>query len=102
MRKRLSTLFIVCFIPGLIMAGQNMPFDKYFVDKTMRVDYFHFGNAKEEAVTLDRVYEQGTWAGSKRNLIDPFNVGRYAYKVYDSASGTLVFSKGFDQERLRP
>jgi hypothetical protein len=78
------------------MAGQNVPFDEYFVDRTMRIDYFHSGNAKEEAVTLDRVYEQGSWAGSRRNLIDPFNIGRYAYKVYDAASGTLIFSKGFD------
>ncbi len=96
MLRRVSAFFIACFIPVLHLAGQNVPFDKYFVDRTMRVDYFHFGNAKEEAVTLDRVYEQGIWAGSKRNLIDPFNVGRYSYKVYDSASGTLIFSRGFD------
>ena len=96
MGKRFCILLIACSIPVLLLAGQNVAFDKYFVDKTMRVDYFHFGNAKDEAVTLDRVYEQGTWAGSKRNLIDPFNVGRYSYKVYDAASGTLVYSRGFD------
>jgi hypothetical protein len=96
MSKPFGALFIVCFIPGLIMAGQEVPFDKYFVDKTMRIDYYHFGNAKEEEVSLDAVYEQGIWAGSRRNLIDPFNVGRYSFKVYDSASGTLIFSKGFD------
>jgi IgA Peptidase M64/Peptidase M64 N-terminus len=96
MKKWIGALAIVCFVPGLITAGQTVPFDKYFVDKTMRVDYFHSGNAKEEAVALDRVYEQGIWAGSKRNLIDPFNIGRYGYKVYDAASGTLIFSKGFD------
>src|SRR5512139_2437329 len=96
MSKPFGALFIFCFIPGLIMAGQEVPFDKYFVDKTMRIDYYHFGNAKEEEVSLDAVYEQGIWAGSRRNLIDPFNVGRYAFKVYDSASGTLIFSKGFD------
>jgi hypothetical protein len=96
MLKRSSAFIVALFVPWLLLAGQDVPFDKYFVDKTMRVDYFHFGNAKEEEISLDRVYEQGTWAGSRRNLIDPFNVGRYAYKVYDSASGTLVFSKGFD------
>ncbi len=96
MRKRLSMLFVACFIPALLLAGQSVPFDKYFIDKTMRIDYFHVGNAREEAVTLDRVYEQGIWAGSLRNLIDPFDIGRYAYKVYDAASGTLIFSKGFD------
>jgi hypothetical protein len=94
--KRLTIFLIACFIPALFLAGKPVPFDKYFVDKTMRVDYFHVGNAREEAVTLDRVYEQGTWAGSLQNLIDPFDIGRYAYKVYDAASDTLIFSKGFD------
>ena len=96
MRRLAAALFIAGLAPGLLIAGQDAGFDKYFVDKTMRVDYFHFGNAKEEAVSLDRVYEQGTWAGSRRNLIDPFNVGRYCYKVYDVASGSLLFARGFD------
>ena len=96
MRKCFFILFALCLVPGLVTAGQDVPFDRYFVDKTMRIDYFHCGDAKEETVTLDRVYEQGIWAGNKRNLIDPFNIGRYAYKVYDAAFGTLIFSKGFD------
>jgi hypothetical protein len=94
--RRFSVLLIVCLIPALLLAGQSVPFDKYFIDKTMRIDYYHVGNAREEAVTLDHIYEQGSWAGSLRNLIDPFAVGRYAFKVYDGASGTLIFSKGFD------
>lgn len=96
MRKQLSFFLIACLVPAAVLSGQTVQFDKYFVDKTMRVDYFHVGNALEETVTLDRVYEQGVWAGSRRNLIDPFDIGRYAFKVYDAASGDLIFSKGFD------
>jgi hypothetical protein len=62
----------------------------------MRIDYFHAGDAKDEIITLDRVYEQGTWAGSTRNLIDSFNLGRYCVKVFDASTGELLFSKGFD------
>jgi hypothetical protein len=96
MMKRISLFLVLLGISALLPAGQSVPFDKYFVDKTMRIDYFHVGNAREEAVTLDRIYEQGIWAGSLRNLIDPFDIGRYAYKVYDVQSGRLVFSRGFD------
>ena len=96
MRKQLSFFLIACLVPAAVLSGQTVHFDTYFVDKTMRVDYFHVGNAQEETVTLDRVYEQGVWAGSRRNLIDPFDIGRYAFKVYDAASGDLIFSKGFD------
>lgn len=71
-------------------------FDRYFVDKTMRIDYFHIGDAKKEMATIDQVYEQGSWAGNLNNLIDTFNNGRYSVKVYDLSSGILIFSKGFD------
>jgi hypothetical protein len=62
----------------------------------MRVDYFHIGDATTEIVTLDHVYQYGIWAGSFKNLIDNFNNGAYYYKIYDEASGKLIFSLGFD------
>lgn len=71
-------------------------FDKYFTDKTMRIDCFHIGDAKEEMATIDQAYEQGSWAGSLNNLIDTFHNGRYSVKIYDLSSDTLIFSKGFD------
>jgi len=89
-------MILVFFLPGLMFPQSPVDFDKYFLDKTMRVDYFHIGQAKEELVTLDQVYQQGLWAGSKKNLIDGFDFGRYTVKVYDAGSGTLIYSKGFD------
>lgn len=70
-------------------------FDNHFLDKTLRIDYYHIGDAKDEIATLDQLYVQGIWAGSKKNLIDAFNLGRYYAKVF-SQSGELLFSKGFD------
>jgi hypothetical protein len=96
MAKRIFVLALGLLTSGILLASPPVDFDKYFVDQTMRVDYFHTGNSKEEMITLDRVYEQGIWAGSRRNLIDPFNCGRYCVKVFDVASGELIFSKGFD------
>lgn len=98
MAKLFSFLFLfsLLFLSTVTGTTQVVDFDKYFLDRTMRVDYFHVGDAASELITLDRVYEQGSWAGSLKNLIDPFNLGRYAAKVYDAASGRLVFSRGFD------
>jgi hypothetical protein len=96
MAKRIFVLALGLLISGILMASPSAVFDKYFVDKTMRVDYFHIGNSKEEVITLDRVHEQGIWAGSLRNVIDPFNCGRYCVKVFAAATGELIFSKGFD------
>ena len=95
--KRLGVaLFLICLMALTACSQTQNVFDRYFVDKTMRIDYFHIGDAQEEMVTLDQVYEQGIWAGSLHNLIDPFDNGRYYAKIYDLSSGELIFSKGFD------
>jgi len=96
MRRAIVYIIVILFIPGALSAQTSLNFDDYFVDKTMRLDYFHTGDAKEEWITVDQVYEQGTWAGSQRNLVDNFDNGRYYAKIYDSSSGQLLFSKGFD------
>ncbi|MBN2433401.1 MAG: peptidase M64, partial [Acidobacteria bacterium] len=78
------------------MAGEAPAFDKYFLDATLRIDYFHYGDSQTEAASIDRLYREGPWAGSRRYLLDPFNRGRYAVEIRDVSSGELIFSKGFD------
>jgi len=87
---------IIMIIPLTVSAMAPVKFDDYFIDKTMRIDFYHIGDAKTELVTLDQVFQYGIWAGSKKNLIDNFNNGRYYIKIYDAASGNLIYSKGFD------
>ena len=84
------------FLIMISISSAQVKFDDYFIDKTMRIDYFHIGDAKDEIITVDKIYQYGIWAGSIRNFIDDFNNGKYYYKVYDAASGNLIFSKGFD------
>lgn len=89
-------LFISVILFNSILMAQSVNFADYFTDQTMRIDYYHIGDAKEEIVTLDQVYKYGIWAGSTKNLIDNFNNGSYYYKIYDAATKTLLYSKGFD------
>jgi hypothetical protein len=81
----------------VLCAGQEPPrFERFFVDTTLRVDLYHVGNRAEESYTLDRVIRGGSWAGTTSNLIDPLNHGRYRARLVESASNTLIFSRGFD------
>ncbi|MBE3126165.1 MAG: hypothetical protein IMZ57_10985 [Acidobacteria bacterium] len=96
MKRFLTIIALAALTAGCARAQKGPAFDDWFVDKTMRVDYFHAGNSAEETIALDQVFGQGIWAGSRTHLVDPFNLGRYLVKVYDAASGTLIFSKGFD------
>jgi len=63
---------------------------------TLRVDYFHTGNANEERFSLDRVVvEPLAWPGNPAQPLDDTNLGKYRFEVADSATGQLRFSRGF-------
>ncbi|MEI7811697.1 MAG: M64 family metallopeptidase [Ignavibacteria bacterium] len=93
-----SCLFALAafLLPLIVNAREAIKFDDFFIDKTMRIDYFHIGDSSGEMVTIDKIYCQGIWAGSRKNLIDKFNNGRYYIKIYDQATKKLIYSKGFD------
>ena len=90
----LILLALFCALP--VFSQSPGKFSDYFINETMRIDYFHVGDKNREDITIDRVYRQGIWAGNPNSLIDEFNNGRYYIKVYDRAAGKLIFSKGFD------
>lgn len=96
MKFLIITTIIVLISSPLLYSQTVLDFDKYFKNATMRIDYYHIADAKSESITLDKVYRQGIWAGSKKNLLDPFNQGRYYVKIYDHESEMLIYSKGFD------
>jgi hypothetical protein len=77
-------------------TAEHPTFDRHFLDSTLRVDFHHGGDSNEEQVTLDRLYRQGIWAGSRVHLMDPFEVGRYVAEVSEPGSGTVLFRKRFD------
>jgi hypothetical protein len=63
---------------------------------TMRVDYYHTGNATEQRFSLDRiVIEPLPWPGNPAQPIDNTNRGKYLFEVADGATGQLLFSRGF-------
>lgn len=70
-------------------------FDQFFYSKTMRVDYFHTGSKTQEIFSIDQIYEEGEWPGSKINLIDTLNFGEYLLKIYDVNTNQLIFSRGY-------
>ena len=64
---RVWNVLICCIllIPVTACAQGAARFDDTFMDTTMRIDYFHIGDASSEIITIDQVYTYGTWAGSR-------------------------------------
>jgi len=89
-------LALVAIVMFACTETAQTPYDQYFTKGTLRIDYFHTGDAKSESVKVDQTYQYPNWAGSLTHLIDSLDYGAYYHKIYDEASGQLIFSKGFD------
>ncbi len=80
------------------MAFAQDLYGRFFTDLTMRVDYYHSGTKGEESFGIDEVFAEGPWAGSRVNLVDTLNLGEYLLRVYDRATGQLIYSRGFSSK----
>ncbi|NOY06063.1 MAG: peptidase M64 [Chlorobi bacterium] len=70
-------------------------YTRFFTENTMRVDVYHTGTKGEELITLDEVYREGPWPGSRINLIDTLNLGEYLFIVYDAKTNIQIYSRGY-------
>ena len=95
--KKLFPFFLLLLVASATYS-QPQPvsaYGSYFEDNTMRVDYFHTGNAGEEHFSVDRIINDGHWAGSKSVLLDDLNRGLYFFEITDQQSGRPIYSRGF-------
>ncbi len=86
---------IVITIVLTLNAFSQIDFNRFFTNKTMRVDYYSTGTKGVENISLDKVYQEGEWSGSKTNLIDTLNLGEYQVRVYDAQTNIMIYSRGF-------
>lgn len=83
--RTLLTLVFLCLVPSVPAAPQ-----------TMRLDYNHTGNAKQELFSLDRVIiEPLPWPGDLHQTIDTTNLGKYFFEVRDQKTNRVLYSRGF-------
>ncbi len=89
----MKVIFLILIF--ITVTYSQINFDDYFEDKTLRFDYFHTGDKENNYYSFDELIEEPYWGGSKVNLIDKFNYGRYKFEVYDVASNQLIYSRGY-------
>ncbi|MBI4547690.1 MAG: peptidase M64 [Ignavibacteriae bacterium] len=86
---------LIYLIVTYSITSSSQTFDRFFVDKTLRVDYYHTGTKGTETISLDKVYEEGQWSGSVVNLLDTLNLGEYQVRIFDEVSAAMIYSRGF-------
>ena len=87
------------FLLGIFLINSFLfsqtEFEKYFFDKSLRIDYFHTGNFENEYYSIDELIEEPFWGGSKVNLVDKFDYGKYKIAVYDSLTDQIIYSRTY-------
>jgi hypothetical protein len=77
------------------ISYSQINFDDYFESKTLRLDYFHTGDSLNDFYSFDELIEEPYWGGSKVNLIDKFNYGKYRFEIVDKETNNLIYSRGY-------
>ena len=86
-----TTLSLFTFLAFLLLTASA-----FAVPQTMRLDYYHTGNAKQELFSIDRVViEPLPWPGDLNKNIDDTNLGKYFFEVRDQKTKGVLYSRGF-------
>ncbi len=89
-RKSIPSIWL---LPSILMFGivaMAAP------PQTMRLDYYHTGNATTETFSVERVViEPLPWPGDMTRTIDNTNLGKYFFEVRDQKSKRVLYSRGF-------
>ena len=94
----LSLLVTGLFFLSVASARQERAaagFDGYFTGRTLRFDYYHSGTATQERLSEDSIRLEGLWPGSRTQLVDSTNLGKYLFEVVDPVDGRTIYSRGF-------
>ena len=90
---KLSLLILITLCGMLTLNAQ--PYDQYFEDATLRLDYIFAGNVKEQHIYLQELKRQERWAGRKSRLAEKFLNGNGQLTVRDHATKTVIYVTTF-------
>ena len=94
----MAMILLSCAVKKEITTYTNstdISFNDCFTGNTMRFDFHHAGNCKEEMYYFDKVIREGAWAGSKVSLINPFDYGEQMFRIIDLATGDVIYKNNY-------
>lgn len=92
---KFRTLFITLFLLLSILNSTAQPFNIYFHNKTLRLDYQFAGNAENQYVFLDQLSTLPSWAGRRDNLSELPLEGNGQIIVRDNDSKQIIYKTSF-------
>jgi len=88
--------FLLKLLSSFLLLGASFTAFAQAVPPTVRVDYYHSGNADMEMFSLHQVViEPLPWPGNPNRALDTTLRGFFMYQVEDPESGDVLYSRGF-------
>lgn len=92
MKKTLLTIIPFLFAANVAM-GQD--FDRYFQDKTLRIDYIFSGTHNTQHIAVDELMVEPRWYGKRKRLADIPVEGNGQIIVRDHKTQTVIYRNSF-------
>ncbi len=86
-------LAIVCVMASVSIYAQD--FDKWFSDKTLRIDYIFSGNDHEQHIAVDELCQEPRWYGKRQRLAEVPVEGNGQITVRDHKTGRVIYRNSF-------
>lgn len=86
-------LAIVCVMVSVSIYAQD--FDKWFSDKTLRIDYIFSGNVHEQHIAVDELCQEPRWYGKRQRLAEVPVEGNGQITVRDHKTGRVIYRNSF-------
>lgn len=79
----------------LCITAYAQDFDRYFEDKTLRLDYIFAGDSSHQAIYLDGTVSVPRWHGRRHRLAELPLKGNGQITLRDSHNGTVIYRHSF-------
>lgn len=86
---------IILVMLTTISLSVSAQYSSFFENKTLRMDYYHSGDINSEFYSIDQLLMEPYWGGSKVNLIDIFNYGKYKFEIFDLVFDSVIYSRTY-------
>ena len=91
----MKRFFLLLFLGACPAMSAQVRFSDYFLEETMRFDYYHSGDSRSEEYFFDALKAEPYWAGSHVSLLDTTGYGNQFFRIVDRASEREIYSRGF-------
>lgn len=96
MFKKSVLLFLILRLSTVFANPAEIPFDMYFHNQTLRIDYHRFRSIEKDSVEIYRLFRKQTWEGSRQHLIDIPGYANTKVEMWTSDGKNLLFAHEYN------